>query len=780
MNAGKPPAPSYGYGYGYGYGAGASNEPAFHVNDLWRVIKNRWPTSVTILVLVMGTGFVVTKLQPKIYESSAVLRVEKENKDLDVFQSSAEGFDPVFFQTEFEMIQSKKVLYPVIEKLDMAGRLCREMELPEGSITDDQAFQIFRKSKLQVQPFRNTKLIEIVCQSTKPDEAALFANTVADAYETARRSEITGRSDAGLRALSGEVEKQKEIVSAAAAKVEKMRKEMKIDELPGSSAQVQSTTLADQEIQRKESQLSELRADMISRKVRLEKVADLSIEQLESTLPALNLEDSTTASIKQQYLQALQTAAQMQKQGYGKKHPEMQGALKLVTERRDQLNKLVAGIRRALDIDLKVSQAKVESLEKEVQELREDLRRDRSDRMAPYNEARRDLETQNQLLDVLTSRYRQQTVESKIEVRPVQIVNRAEPSVRPVKPSLRTNLALSMVVGLVLGLSLAFFIEYLDTSIKTMDDVERYLGLSVLAVIPKGARFLTQDEPNSRFAEGYRILCAKLNLTGARDIARSITVLSGGPGEGKSTTAFNLAWVCSQSGMKVLLIDADIRRPSMHGAAGVENTLGLGEFLAGQASLDELIQASSIPNMEILTAGSLGPEELGGFSRARLASLLEICRPNYDVIVVDAPPVLGISDASVISQEVDVTLLLIQHRRYPRNVSQRAKRVIDEVGGKLFGVILNNVNIKTDENYYYYAGYSTSYYGYNKRTPRARGKKTAQATATAPPDPLTVDSGGTPGVAESEGEIAPEPTPPPSSAKITYMRPPSNDSEDRF
>ena len=780
MNAGKPPAPSYGYGYGYGYGAGASNEPAFHVNDLWRVIKNRWPTSVTILVLVMGTGFVVTKLQPKIYESSAVLRVEKENKDLDVFQSSAEGFDPVFFQTEFEMIQSKKVLYPVIEKLDMAGRLCREMELPEGSITDDQAFQIFRKSKLQVQPFRNTKLIEIVCQSTKPDEAALFANTVADAYETARRSEITGRSDAGLRALSGEVEKQKEIVSAAAAKVEKMRKEMKIDELPGSSAQVQSTTLADQEIQRKESQLSELRADMISRKVRLEKVADLSIEQLESTLPALNLEDSTTASIKQQYLQALQTAAQMQKQGYGKKHPEMQGALKLVTERRDQLNKLVAGIRRALDIDLKVSQAKVESLEKEVQELRENLRRDRSDRMAPYNEARRDLETQNQLLDVLTSRYRQQAVESKIEVRPVQIVNRAEPSVRPVKPSLRTNLALSMVVGLVLGLSLAFFIEYLDTSIKTMDDVERYLGLSVLAVIPRGAKFLTQDEPNSRFAEGYRILCAKLNLTGARDIARSITVLSGGPGEGKSTTAFNLAWVCSQSGMKVLMIDADIRRPSMHGAAGVENTLGLGEFLAGQASLDELIQASSIPNMEILTAGSLGPEELGGFSRARFSSLLEICRPNYDVIVVDSPPVLGISDASVISQEVDVTLLLIQHRRYPRNVSQRAKRVIDEVGGKLFGVILNNVNIKTDENYYYYAGYSTSYYGYNKRTPRARGKKAAPATASAPPGPLTGDSEATPGVAESMEEIAPEPTPPPSSAKITYMRPPSNDSDDRF
>jgi capsular exopolysaccharide synthesis family protein len=365
------------------------------------------------------------------------------------------------------------------------------------------------------------------------------------------------------------------------------------------------------------------------------------------------------------------------------------------------------------------------------------------------------------------SRYRQQSVESRIETRPVQVVNRAEPAVRPVKPNLKLNLALSMVVGLVLGLSLAFFIEYLDTSIKTMDDVERFLGISVLAVIPKGAKFLSIDDPNSRFAEGYRILCAKLNLTGARSTARSITVLSGGPGEGKSTTTFNLAWVCAQSGMKVLLIDGDIRRPNVQNALQIENTLGLGEYLAGQASLDELIQSTSIPNLEVLTAGSLGPEDLGGFSRSRFASLLETCRPNYDVILVDSPPVLGISDASVISQEVDVTLLLIQHRRYPRNVSQRAKRVIEDVGGKLFGVILNNVNIKTDDNYYYYAGYSTQY-GYKKRTPRAATRKSSAPQATVPaelnPSVVQVDE-----IPLIESQELP---------KVTFVRPPTG--QDRF
>ena len=772
--------PSTPPAYGYGAGVASASEASFHVNDLWRVIKNRWPTSVTILVLVMGTGFVVTKLQPKVYESSAVLRVEKENKDLQVFSSSFEGFDPVFFQTEFEMIQSKKVLYPVITRLGVANRLSKAMELPDGSINDDQAFMIFRKNYLEVRPFRNTKLIEVVCTSVKPEEAALYANTITDSYEEFRRSEITGRSDSGLKALDGEVQKQKKLVQEAGARIETLRRDLKIDELPGASSQVQSTTLSDMEIQRKESMLSELRADMISRKVRLEKVADLSIEQLESTLPALQLEDSTTASTKQQYLQALQNVASMQKQGYGKKHPEMQGAIRVVSERRDQLNKLVTGIRRALAIDLSVAQAKVEGLEKEVLDLRTQLREDRTDRLAPYNEARRDFETQSQLLEVLTSRYRQQSVESRIETRPVQIINRAEPGVRPVKPNMKLNLSLSLVVGLVLGLSLAFFIEYLDTSIKTMDDVERHLGISVLAVIPKGAKFLTKDDPNSRFTEGYRILCAKLNLTGSREIARSITVLSGGPGEGKSTTSFNLGWVCAQSGMKVLVIDGDIRRPSMHGAVDLENTLGLGEFLAGQASLDELIQATSVPNMEMLTAGSLGPEDLGGFSRARFASLLEICRSNYDVIVVDSPPVLGISDASVISQEVDVTLLLIQHRRYPRNVSQRAKRVIEEVGGKLFGVILNNVNIKTDDNYYYYAGYSTQY-GYKKRAPRASKKSDAvpQAVAVVTPVNGTNHENAGENVVEEAAivasPVAEDIVPAP---RVTYVRPPKD--EDLF
>ena len=718
----------------------------------------------------MATGFVVTKLQPKIYESSAVLRVEKENRDLQVFQASFDSFDPVFFQTEFELIQSKKVLYPVITKLGVANRLCKVMELPEGSISDDQAFMIFRKSYLEVRPFRNTKLIEVVCQSTHPEEAALYANSITDAYEEFRRSEITGRSDAGLKVLDGEVQKQKKLVSEAAAKVETLRRDLKIDELPGATAQVQSTTLSDMEIQRKEAALSELRSDMISRKVRLDKVADLTIEQLESTLPALQLEDSTTASTKQQYLQALQVVASMQKQGYGKKHPEMQAAIRAVAERRDQLNKLVSGIRRALSIDLSVAQAKVESMEKEVSELRSQLRADRGDRLAPYNEARRDLETQSQLLEVLESRYRQQSVESRIETRPVQVVNRAEPGVRPVKPNLKLNLGLSMVVGLILGLSLAFFIEYLDTSIKTMDDVERYLGVSVLAVIPKGAKFLSQDDPNSRFAEGYRILCAKLNLTGARSSARSITVLSGGPGEGKSTTTFNLGWVCAQSGMKVLMVDGDIRRPNIHNALKIENTLGLGEYLAGQASLDELIQSTSIPNMEVLTAGNLGPEDLGGFSRARIASLLDICRPNYDVVLFDSPPVLGISDASVISQEVDVTLLLIQHRRYPRNVSQRAKRVIEDVGGKLFGVILNNVNIKTDDNYYYYAGYSTQY-GYKKRTPRGGAPRTstARVAPAAPEDQSVTNSEEVVEASVPNAEFNP---------KITFVRPPNG--QDRF
>ena len=270
---------------------------------------------------------------------------------------------------------------------------------------------------------------------------------------------------------------------------------------------------------------------------------------------------------------------------------------------------------------------------------------------------------------------------------------------------------------------MAFFIEYLDTSVKTMDDVEKFLGLPVLSVIPDGVAPLIQEGPDSPHAEGYRILRAKIDLSPTSGAGNALSILSGGPGEGKSTTLFNLAYVAAQAGQSVLLVDCDLRRPVLHAVAGLSNDSGMADVFLGHREAYQYIQPTPVPNLHLIAAGDMPSTEMGSFSGARLREILADLKLRYDLVLIDGPPVLGISDGSVIAHEVDACLLVIQHRRYPRDISLRAKRAIEEVKGTLLGVVLNAVTIRSDEAYYYYSSYGSYYNSASaKRKDRSPGK----------------------------------------------------------
>lgn len=685
------------------------SEVSLHFSDYWRVVKNRWPIILTIFVIVVGTAYFYSKSLDKIYSASAVIQVDRENKQLNVFTPSLDNFDVIFFQTEFELIQSKVVLMRVINALNLREKFSRRVGLPAGQLlTEDQTYTMLRRQYLQVQPYRNTKLIEIVAYSTDPDEAALIANTIAREYESYRVEKIRTNKEQGLATLKDELDRQKAEVDRAKAKVEKLRRELELD-IAGGFGAAGNTTLQDVELQRKEAMLSEMRADVLARKVRLEKVKGLTIGEIENVLKPLGLEDPTITTTKQNYLQTETFIESLKKQGIESNHPRMQQSLAQLAKLRQQLNDLISGIKNSLEIDLSVAQSKLDSLEAEVALLKDRARGVRSDKLAPFEDAQREFETQQSIYSLVAARYRQESVESQIAIQPVTIINQAEPSTRPVKPNLALNMALSAVVGLVLGVSLAFFIEYLDTSVKSLDDVERFLNTSVVGVVPEGVNSLNLEGPDSPNAEAYRILRAKIDLKAKGDGAHTLTIVSGGPGEGKTTTLFNLAYVCAYSGINTLVIDTDFRRHSVNSILGITNEPGLADFLLGYAPLHECIRATEIPNLHVITAGKLPPQCMGALSPAKMSEIVQTLRPHYDVVLFDAPPILGISDAAVIVHEVDTTLLVIQHRRYPRNISWRAKKVVEEVGGRFGGVILNKVQLRSDESYYYY----TSYYGYH-------------------------------------------------------------------
>jgi polysaccharide biosynthesis transport protein len=291
------------------------------------------------------------------------------------------------------------------------------------------------------------------------------------------------------------------------------------------------------------------------------------------------------------------------------------------------------------------------------------------------------------------------------------------------------NLMLGALVGLVLGLGLAFFIEYLDTSVKTMEDVESLLGVPVLAIIPKDIRLLHKEAGDTPDAEAYRILRTNIEFNRKSPESNAISIVSGGPGEGKSTTIANLAFISAQGGYSTLIVDADLRRPVQHELFDVSDRIGLTTYLTTEMDLEEVILPTSVENLSVLPSGILPSDAVGILNSQRMSDMIAELKQRYDIVLFDSPPMLGVSDASVLASEVDQTIIVVQHRRFPRAMLTRVKQAVLGVGGNVLGVVLNNVDLKHDQNYYYY----TNYYGYyrprDKDSGRGRSGKITAGTA---------------------------------------------------
>ena len=265
-----------------------------------------------------------------------------------------------------------------------------------------------------------------------------------------------------------------------------------------------------------------------------------------------------------------------------------------------------------------------------------------------------------------------------------------------------------------MGVGLAFFIDYLDTSVKTIDEVERAFQAPVLGVIPQNVGYLIDEGPESPHAEAYRVLRTNILFSRKDEKLNTIVVVSAGAGEGKSITTVNLATVFAQAGQRILVVDSDLRRPTLHKVLNVNNNLGLTNYLLKQNKLEEIIQPTAVAMLDFMASGKLPSTSMSILGSSQMKEMVAELKQRYDFIFFDSPPVLGVSDASVLASEVDMVIQVIQYRRYPQPMSIRAKQLIEKVGGNLIGILLNNINMSQDESYYYYTGYYHGGYYYTR------------------------------------------------------------------
>jgi capsular exopolysaccharide synthesis family protein len=400
----------------------------------------------------------------------------------------------------------------------------------------------------------------------------------------------------------------------------------------------------------------------------------------------------------------------------------------LIDTLNQQIDDTVAGIMIGQQSKVNSQKAALDALTQKVEEAKtNDLVE--AAKNQPYYEAKRDLEQRREMHKLLYSKIKMEELDIAMpKTFMVQITDYAEPGKAPVKPNKPVNIVLGLIFGLIMGVGLAFFIEYLDTSVKTIDDVERTFQAPVLGVIPQNIGYLFEEGTESKHAEAYRVLRTNLLFSRKDEKLNTIVVVSAGAGEGKSTTTINLATVFAQAGNRVLIVDSDLRRPTIHKLFKVTNNLGLTNYLLKQNTLAEIVQTTTVPGLDFMASGKLPNSSMGILGSAQMKEMISELKQRYDFILFDSPPILGVSDASILASEVDLVMQVIQYRRYPQPMTIRAKQMIEKVGGNLVGIVLNNINMSQDEGYYYYSGYYHDYY--YSRNPEQQEAETKAAPAT--------------------------------------------------
>jgi capsular exopolysaccharide synthesis family protein len=713
--------------------APASDAPAAaSLAGFLRVLRLRKWLIALIVALVLITTLAATAFMPKIYRATTKVRVEKPEGQVKLFQAqSSSGFDPYFMQDQLKIMQSEKILYPVIERLDLNRRIAA-IRGSAAPFTSAITFATLIDGRmLRVESQRASSIIDINVDLPDPQLAADIANEIARTYSTDRISLATSDQSEGLAKLQQELQKQEQTVSRERDAVEKLRKELNIS---GVDLNARYSDMEIERLRQMQNTLIALSVDAIGRKTRWERFKSIPSEDRMSLVNSELIPDQNIQNLLQAFLVADQKVTQL-KARLGEAHPDLVSAVENRAKIKEQLEAQLRGYESSLEIAYKEADARVAELKKQLAEARVEQILSARERMRPFEEAAQKLEDDTRLLTTLKLTLRQREIDFQVPKKTIEILNTAEAPRIAIRPSWSLNITFALLFGSVLAVGATVLLEYFDTSFRDVADVEARLNLPVLGVIPFASDPMSIDASNAAELEPYRVLHTNLNLALKSGQSHALVMSSAGAGEGKSTTLHHLARLMGETGERVILIDGDVRRPTQHHIAKRPKQPGLSDILAGHKSLDEAVQKGISPGLDFIASGSVANFTLSLLYAQRLRDLLATLRGRYDRILFDSPPIIGVSDTSVLVSLVDSVVLLIQHRRNPQSMVVRAQQIVASLKTPLVGVVLNQVPLNAGGDYGYYTS-NYEYYQDDSRGGGSRRKRPGDAAADATKDRL--------------------------------------------
>lgn len=700
-----------------------------HLRDYWRTVRKRLWTLITAFSLIVGSVVVVTLLTPAVYEATASLQIDSQpvaNTTLSANAALAQGqylSEQEYFQTQHKKLRSRVQARAVADRLGLASH-------PDYEGLEPAELVEVLLAQVEIAPIKGTRLVWLYVRANDTELATQICQAWAEVFVERNMDEINQGVQDNLEWLAREVTSAEgDFRAAEQALLEFRRQNNKI----ALSAQEAGNLVVQQleELSRKSALAGAERAqrqaeyDALAKSARGEKdLRKLSLlvdsplmSGLRETLATLQAERQALLT---RYLPDAQVPPMLQ-------NKERTADVEAQTRAEVQAE---LGRRAAL---LAQARGHEEQLRAAIDALTRSAL-DEEDEGAEYNLLRRKVESTGAIYKLLVDRMQELDVTSSLKENNVRIIDPAEAKDNPVEPNYLRNIAVAILAGLLAGVSLALFFDYMDTTIKTREEVEA-LGVPFLGIIPSvpglegegwevaRERYLySMNYPKSAFAEFCRNIRTTVNFT-AREDGKApcrLLITSAGPREGKTTSSINLAITFAAAGRRVVLVDADLRRPSLHHAFGMPNEHGLSTLIGGSSTIADVAQLSPQSNLWIIPSGPrpANPAELLGSPECKAA--LDRLNDSFDLVIIDTPPVVAVTDAVVLANEVDGVIMVVKSFKVARDLVLQAKRQLVDVDARLIGVILNNFDIQRKSYGYYY--YYT-YYGADRDDMGKTGKR---------------------------------------------------------
>jgi capsular exopolysaccharide synthesis family protein len=704
-----------------GWAEQAQDAPGVDIASYWRLALKHRIVIIGCFLAALVIGVALTLLMTPIYTAKATVQIDREAarvftaEDVAPRESLSQGAD--FYQTQYGLLRSRSLAERVVGSLGLASsdRALASLGVEPPPATGSAAAQAARRraaalsavqSGLSISPVRDSRLVVIGFDSPDPVVAARVANSFAENFIQAnldRRYESSSYAREFLEERISQTkarleEAERQLVAYAANQQIINVGETSEDGADGGA----SESLTSNNLVALNRSLAQVRAERVAAEERWRSARSAPLMTLPDVLsnPSIQRLTEQRAQLDSEYQQKLSI--------YQPDYPEMVRLKAQIDEADLQIQTIAGNIRESIQNQYRVAANQEQSLQRQVDALKGDVL-DLRDRSIQYNILQRELDTTRTLYEGLLQRYKEVGVTGDITANNISIIDSATPPSSPSKPNMLINLMLAALIGLGLGVVAALVLEALDETIATPDDVEKKLGIPALGVVPlldKGQTTAAAlADIRSGFSEAYYSLRTALQFSTPNGAPASLLVSSARPAEGKSTTAYAVALNLARIGKRVLLVDGDLRNPSMHRMVGVENERGMSNLLSGSSDLTSVVQRTRQDNLFFIPCGPLppNPAELWGGERVR--QFLAEARQSFDHVIIDGPPVLGFADAPLLAATFGNILFVLEARGTRRGQARGALRRLNVGRARLLGAVLTKFNAKATS----YGGYDYAY-----------------------------------------------------------------------